>query len=114
MSLDDLGKWIALLSTAWVIASSILNWVFWFKTPEDWVAFAEAKPRGAAFIRLVRSSGLDPRKALIALRDLAATNPRAKGPPRPGAVPVTPSQAPPGGVYLDPQTDRVERKDPLS
>lgn len=114
MTLDSIGKWVALFSTAWVIASSILNWFFWFKTPEDWVAFAEEKPRGAAFIRLVRSSGLDPRKALIALRDLAATNPRAKGPPGTRGVPVTPSDAPPGGLYLDPQTDRVERKDPLS
>ncbi len=108
MSFDLLAKWVGIASAAWVTASSFLNWVFWFKSPEAWVAFAEDKPRGAALVRLVRSYGVDPRKGLIALRDLAAANPRAGRPP--GAVPVTASQAAPGETYLDPQTDRVETK----
>lgn len=138
MAAEGVAQWAGVATTAWAVVSGLLNVVFWFKTPGEWVTFAEARPRTAALIRFVRATGLDPKKALIALRDFASQSKRL--PPKTSLRPpgTAPSTAPvaldmpvgdlpnlqdvdeaaltpktgAGTVYLDPQTDRVERKEP--
>jgi hypothetical protein len=51
------------------IASAIINAAFRFKTPDEWVAFAEARLRLAGLVRLCSAVGLDPHKAMNALKE---------------------------------------------
>jgi hypothetical protein len=57
------------LAVAWPILTAIINAAFRFKTPDEWVAFAEARPRLAGLVRLCSAVGLDPHKAMAALKD---------------------------------------------
>jgi hypothetical protein len=58
--------WIAV---AWPIFSAVVNALFRFKTPEQWMVFAMERPRLAALIRFCSATGLDVHKALNALKD---------------------------------------------
>lgn len=92
MTPEALGKWVGLAAVAWNALTALINWIFWFKTPEEWLAFAEQRPRAASLLRVVRSYGVDPRKGLLALRDLAAAHAARGGPP-----PQFPPTPPPAG-----------------
>jgi hypothetical protein len=72
--------------TGWVVLSAILNWAFWFKTPEEWVGFCEKKPGLAKVIRVIRAWGFDPRKGLLWLKAKAAE----KAGPIPSPIPQPP------------------------
>lgn len=63
---ERIELWIAV---AWPIASAIINAAFRFKTPDEWIAFAEARPRLAGLVRLCSAIGLDPHKAMAALKE---------------------------------------------
>jgi len=62
-----------LIPVAWLALSALLNWMFRFKSAEDWVAFTENNPKTAAILRLVRALGVDPVKALNSAKGLADT-----------------------------------------
>jgi len=57
-----------LIPLAWMILSSIINVAFRKKTPEQWVEYTKKNPRGAALVRLCRSLGIDPVKALVSFK----------------------------------------------
>ena len=59
-----------LIPLVWLALSALLNMALRKRTAEQWVTFAENSPRGAAFVRLLRALGLDPVKAILALRHL--------------------------------------------
>lgn len=65
--------------TGWMVLSCLLNWAFYFKTPEKWVEFAETYPKGAKIVAFLRKAGVDPVGALKALEkkveEQAGTNP---------------------------------------
>lgn len=71
--------WFGTVVTAWAVISTVLNWAFWFKTPEQWVAFAESKPKLAFLVKFCRTVGVDPRKLLVAARDYAAKKAKESG-----------------------------------
>jgi hypothetical protein len=60
-----------LIPVAWLAASALLNWMFRFKSAEEWVAFTEKNPKTAAMLRLIRALGVDPVKALNSAKGLA-------------------------------------------
>lgn len=41
------------------LLSGVLNGLLAFKTPEQWQAYVESSPRGAAAMKLLRKFGLD-------------------------------------------------------
>lgn len=59
-----------LVVVAWLIATSILNVLLRMKTPEQWVALADKRPRLHAIIRIMRAIGCDPVKLVTAVVDL--------------------------------------------
>lgn len=59
------------MAVAWPIFSAIVNALFRFKTPEQWMAFAMERPRLAGLVRLCSATGLDVHKALNALKETA-------------------------------------------
>lgn len=65
----------------WFVFSGTLNFIFWLKSPEQWIAFAERSPRLAALVKLVRAMGLNPVFALDALRQFAERKTHAGVPP---------------------------------
>lgn len=62
-------NWL-LIPLFWLILSGAVNVLFWFRTPEDWVKFAEKNPKAARFIRIMRAAGFDPVKTLVHLKAL--------------------------------------------
>lgn len=62
--------WPVFLVVIWPTLSAILNMVLRRKTAEEWVVFAESRPRTAGFIRLLRAIGLDPIKGFQALKEV--------------------------------------------
>jgi hypothetical protein len=62
------GAW--LIPLLWLVASLILNVAFRKRTPEEWVEYGKKNPRMAAVIRLISALGIDPAKALIAIKRL--------------------------------------------
>lgn len=62
------GAW--LIPLAWLVASLILNIAFRKRSPEEWVEYGKKNPRMAAVIRLISALGIDPAKALIAIKRL--------------------------------------------
>ena len=53
--------------TVWPILSGIINVATRYQSVEEWVKFAESKPRLAHLIKLIRGLGLDPIKVTQAL-----------------------------------------------
>lgn len=56
------------LMAGWLVFSSVLNVLLSLKPAEFWIAFAEANPKLAAIVRMVRAAGIDPMAALKALQ----------------------------------------------
>jgi hypothetical protein len=111
MSPDTVVHWSGVASVAWSVASAVLNTVFWFHSPEEWVAWAEAHPRGSAAVRACRAYGIDPRKGLIALRDLAARHGRSPEQPLPvHPIVSSPAETVPPPVCLDSEVERPAPK----
>ena len=106
-------EWGAGGAAVWNTVSSILNIFFWFKTPEEWVAFAERYPRAADGIRLVRAWGIDPAKGLKAIQTLVEKRrPRTVPPPHfPSAFWHEPPAKRPTALPPDRQTPT--QKDPF-
>lgn len=74
--IDRYGLPVALLASIpfiWPILSGLMNIMFWFKSPEDWVAYAEKNPRMAALMRVTRAWGMDPIKGLKSLKSFVDT-----------------------------------------
>lgn len=117
MTFDSLTAVVSVGSLVWGVLSGALNVLFWFKSPEEWVSFAERNPRSAAVIRLLRGWGFDPMKGLVAIRDLARKRTAGAGPsvrPPAYAPPPPASMGTPASVFtrptrplLDPQTDAI-------
>ncbi len=115
MNAVDVAKtWAPIGSVIWAGTSGILNIFFWFKSPEEWISFAEKNPRAAAFMRLVRGWGFDPIKGLYAIRDLAKKRTARGGdsvraPPMPAPEDTLPGNGalPKQTKYLNPMTDSV-------
>ena len=59
-----------LIPLVWLVLSALLNMALRKRTAEQWVSFAESRPRSAALVRLLRALGLDPVKAVLALKHL--------------------------------------------
>lgn len=75
-SLFDIIEYVAV---AWPVVTGIYNTLMYFKTPEEWVAFADKNPRTANFTRMVRAWGFHPAKGLRAFGDfLNQRNPKKK------------------------------------
>lgn len=53
-----------------LIASAVVNVLCRVKSPEAWIALCEKVPRLAALLRLVRGLGIDPVKAINAIKEL--------------------------------------------
>jgi hypothetical protein len=66
---DHIPWWSAIV---WPCFTAVLNIVLRTRTPEEWVERCERSPRLAAFTRLMRSTGLDPVKAVQALGEFTA------------------------------------------
>jgi hypothetical protein len=69
--MQDLIKYItenpaASAAIMWPILSAVVNVMLKQHTVEEWIVFAEKRPRSAAVIRFFRSAGLDPKKAIVA------------------------------------------------
>ena len=56
----------------WPISSAILVLLLRAHTPEEWVALGERSPRAQGAIRLLRALGVDPVKALAAIRQIVS------------------------------------------
>jgi hypothetical protein len=65
--------WVAI---AWPVASGIINALFRFKPPEQWMIFAMERPRLAGLVRFCSATGLDVHKALNALKETAGKGDR--------------------------------------
>jgi hypothetical protein len=92
MKIPDVAMYAGL---AWPVVSAVANAVLRWKTDEEWVAFGERSPKLASLVRLLRATGLDPVKAMAAIRALFAPRP---GPPQalPPAPPADHETLPPG------------------
>lgn len=66
---DKVDWWVVII---WPSLTAVLNIVLRTRTPEEWVERCERSPRLAAFTRLLRSTGLDPVKAVQALGEFTA------------------------------------------
>lgn len=68
--MQDIIKYItenpaASAAVIWPILSAIVNVLLKQHTIDEWIVFAEERPRAAAVIRFFRSAGLDPKKAIV-------------------------------------------------
>lgn len=73
------GIW--LIPLGWFVLSMVLNVAFRKKSPEAWVEYAKQYPRIASIIRLVSAVGIDPAKALLALKAIATSKAKTNVPP---------------------------------
>ncbi len=99
------SEWGGAVAATWNAVSALLNVLFWFKTPEEWIGFCERHPRLAALIRVVRTWGIDPVKGLLALRDVVRKKPAAcvSPPPAAEAVFVVPEDRSPEAASTNPK-----------
>jgi len=49
-----------LVVLAWLLVTGLVNAFMARRSPEQWVQFAEANPRAAAIVKMMRAVGLDP------------------------------------------------------
>lgn len=74
---------VVILATLWFVLTALFNVLTRFKTPEQWVAFGEKYPRIQNIIRLMRTLGIDPVKAIIAFGAFLSGKAKATNPDRP-------------------------------
>ena len=72
MTAAEVLKWVSenktiSMVTLWPILSGIINVATRYQSVEEWVKFAESKPRLAHLVKLIRGLGLDPIKVTQAL-----------------------------------------------
>lgn len=80
----------------WPAASAILILLLRSRTPEQWVALGEKRPRVQGAIRLLRALGVDPVKAVAALQQIVTGRAPARALAVADAVRETLAPAPPG------------------
>lgn len=72
----------------WPVLSAVITALFKPRTPEEYAALATNWPRLAAFLQLVGALGIDPVKAVVALKKI----PKGKSlPPPPPPAPRPPN-----------------------
>ena len=83
------------------LGATAVRLIFWFRSPEKWVAFCERQPRLAALLKVARAVGVDPLQVFDALAQLAAGR-TPPGPPAYRSVPPPADTQPsPDGVVKD-------------
>lgn len=83
-------KWIndnqfLAVTVGWPLLSGVFNMMTRYQSVDDWIKLGESKPRTAHFIRFVRATGLDPKKAIEAI--ISFVNHKAE---KPVALPAAP------------------------
>lgn len=74
------------VTVGWPLLSGLFNMMTRYQSVDDWIKLGESKPRTAHFIRFVRATGLDPKKALESL--ISFVNHKAEKSVAPAAPPA--------------------------